>query len=132
MKARSGKESVWEKIVRPLTVGTAVGVAACVVALLLMAGLMAAGTFPSRAVTLLALAAAGLGALVGGFVAARISRERGLLFGAGSGLFLFLLTLAAGLFLSPAGEMGLWLVKLAVTVVAGAVGGLLAVNTRRR
>ena len=101
-------------------------------ALLLMAGLMAAGLFPSRAVTLLALAAAGLGALVGGFVAARVSRERGLLFGAGSGLFLFLLTLTAGLFLSPAGEMSLWLVKLAVTVVAGAVGGLLAVNIRRR
>lgn len=132
MKVRSEKESLFGRIIRPLAIGTAVGIVACVVILLVMAAMMASGVFPSRAVTLLALVAGGVGALIGGFVTARLSRERGLLYGAGSGLLLFLLTLAAGLFLSPEGEMGLWLVKLAIMVIGGALGGLIGVNIKRR
>lgn len=132
MKAHSENGSLVRRILRPLAIGTAVGIAVCVLVLLVMAALMAAGVFPAKAVTPLALAAAGIGAFIGGFTAACVSRERGLLYGAGTGLVLFLLTAAAGFALLPDAGNTLLLAKAALMIGVGALGGILGVNGKRR
>ena len=132
MKTYHENGSLTRRILRSVAIGTVVGVVASVVVLLIMAAIMAAGVFPSRAVMPLAIGAAVFGALIGGLVAARVAGEKGLLYGAGSGLLLFLLTSAAGLSLfEDAGGMHLAL-KAALMLVAGAIGGIVGVNMRRR
>lgn len=132
MKAHSEKHFSFGNVLRPLAIGAAVGIVVCVLVLLAMAALMASGLFPSPLVTPLALIAAAIGALAAGFTAARLSRERGLLYGAGSGLLLFLLTAVAGFAMLPDAG-GTWLaVKAALTVGAGALGGVIGVNIKRR
>ncbi len=130
MKAHS--EGVFRRIALPILVGCGVGALACTVMLLIMAAVMAAVTVPATVVTPLALAAAALGAVVGGLVAARLSRERGLLYGAGSGLLLFLVVMAAGFALLPETRGTLLLLKLALLMGGGALGGILGVNVGRR
>ena len=97
-----------------------------------MAAVMAAVSVPTGAVTPMALVAAAAGALVGGLAAARLSRERGLLYGAGSGVLLFLLIMAAGFTLVPEVSGSMLAFKLALMVGCGALGGILGVNMKRR
>ena len=104
----------------------------CLLILLVMAAVMAGGTIPAWAVSPMAIGAAAVSSLAGGWVASRLSRERGLLYGAATGLLLFLLTVAAGFTLLQGLRDSVLLVKLAMMVVAGAVGGILGVNSRRR
>lgn len=116
----------------PMLIGAGVGVLVCTVILLIMAAVMTAVIVPAAVVTPLALAAAALGAFAGGLVAARLSRERGLLYGAGSGLLLFLLVTAAGFALLPETRGALLPLKAALLIGGGALGGVLGVNLRRR
>ncbi len=119
-------------MIRPLLVGTAVGILVTVLLLLAAALLMASIQLPSAAVTPIALATVALGALAGGFTAARISRERGLLYGAACGLLLFLIIAVAGMLAMPSTSGATTFVKLALTVGLGALGGILGVNVGRR
>ena len=132
MKTQYENGSLAHRILRSVAIGTAVGAVVSVITLLIMAAVMAAGVFPSRAVTPLAIGAAVLGALIGGLVAARLSGGKGLLYGAGVGLMLFLLTAAAGFSLfEDAGGNGM-LLKAALMLVGGSLGGIVGVNWRRR
>lgn len=116
---------------RPLLVGTAVGIIGCVAMLLLSAALVKSVDVPRAAITPLAIVAAAVGAFLAGLTAAAIARRRGLLVGALCGLLLFLLILLAG-FTRFGGVSGTTsLIKLAVLLVAGGLGGVLGVNRRK-
>ena len=132
MKINHENGSMTRRILRSVAIGAAVGAVATVVVLLIMAAGMAAGVFPSRAVKLLAIAAAVFGALVGGLVSARVAGEKGLLYGVGGALLLFLLTAAAGFSLFTDADGIHLALKAVLMVVAGAVGGIVGVNLRRR
>lgn len=124
--------SVATTILRPLGVGLGIGVIVCAVILLIAAAIMTTGILPASAVTPVALAAAAIGAFVGGFVAARLSRERGLLYGAGVGLLLFLLITIVGIVASQEFRGTMMLIKAALTIGFGALGGVLGVNVKKR
>lgn len=119
--------------VRPIGWGLVTGAAGCFLALLLLAALLTAQDIPQTAVRPMALIAAVAGALIGGFVCARIAGRRGWLMGALTGLCLFLLLLLTGgcAMLDNAAESNL-LLKSAAMVASAAVGGILAVNIGRR
>ena len=119
-------------MIRPLLWGTIVGILVTVLLLLATALVMAVVQLPAAAVVPTALATVSLGALAGGFTAARISRERGLLYGAVSGLLLFLIIAVAGMLAMPSTSGATTFVKLALTVGLGAFGGILGVNVGRR
>jgi len=72
------------------------------------------------------------GAFAAGLAAALTAGQRGLVIGALCGLLLFIIILLAGLFRSSGIDLGYTAVKCAVLTVAGAVGGVLGVNRRRR
>ena len=120
------------KMVRPVLIGAVVGAACCLLLLLLFAAVMAAKDIPQGAVTPMAVVAAAAGSFVGGFVAARIGKMKGILFGAACGLLLYLVVMVAG-YAVLKDIRGIYaLVKLAIMLGCGAVGGILGVNTRKK
>lgn len=125
-------ESPAMKIAKPFLVGVGVSLAVGLVILLLAALVMTTGTIPSSVVTPIALVTMALAAFVGGIVSALVSRERGLLYGAGCGLFLFLLVTVLGMALSQELRGMMMLIKAALAIGSGAFGGVLGVNRKRR
>lgn len=131
MESRDRTPSFARQWLRPLLVGTAIGVIVCVAALLLMAALVRTVDVPRAAVLPLAIAAAAAGAFAGGLAAAAAAGQRGLAMGALCGLVLYLLILLAGFIRYSGVSGGTAVLKLAVLIVAGGLGGVLGVNCRR-
>ncbi len=130
--ARQEEASAVVRWIRPILIGAVVGVVCCLLMLLLFAAVMAAQDIPQMAVTPLAVIAAAFGAFVGGLVAAKVAGVRGLVYGAACGAVLFLLVMIAG-FIELKDIRGIYaLVKFAVMVGCGAVGGIIGVNFRKR
>ncbi len=132
MRAQSKAPSFFGSRVRPVLVGVGVGLLVCFGLLMLMAMLVQAVDVPRTAILPLAIAAAAVGAFVAGLVAAAMARRHGLLMGVVCGLVLFLLILLAGVsrYAGVGGTTAL--LKLAVLVLAGGVGGVLGVNLRKK
>ena len=131
MKARK-ETTVFEKIFRPLMLGVGADVLSCVVFLSLAALLFTAGVFPAAAATPTALSILALSSLVGGFSSARYAKERGLLYGLGTGFLFLLLTILVAVALLQDFDGKLLFVKAIITIVLGAVGGVLGVNIKRK
>ena len=78
-----------------------------------------------------AVAALCIGAFIGGYVTARIAKSMGLTLGAICGFALFVVILAIGS--AVGGEIGIvTLMRFLLTVTAGAFGGVIGVNKRKR
>lgn len=132
MKYRQEESTLVSKWVRPLLFGLVAGLLGCAGLLVLCAAIMAMQDIPQMAVTPLAVVAAAVGSVIGGFTCARITRSRGLLGGAACGVLLYFLIMIMGF--SVLQDIRGWyaLIKLLVMVIGGAVGGVLGVNKRRR
>lgn len=131
MKSRGEDKAMVKRFLRPVFIGAFVGAIGCLLVLLLMAAVLAAVDVPKAAITPLAVAAAAFGAFIGGLVAARMAREKGLLLGAACGLVLFLILLVAGFAVLKEIRGTYAVVKLLVLIGCGAVGGVLGVNLRK-
>ncbi len=132
MNAHDRTQSFFGRWLRPLLIGVAVGILCCTLLLLLMAALIQRVDVPRGAALPLAVGAAAVGAFAAGLTAALVSGQRGLALGAVSGFMLFLLVLLAGLARYAAVDGPTALLKAVALVVAGAIGGVLGVNRRRR
>lgn len=134
MKAKSHNEdsAILKRIARPIVIGACVGAISCLLVLLVMAAVMAAQNIPKAAVTPMAIVSAAFGSFIGGIVSAKISGEKGLLYGAGAGLLLYVVVIIAGFAVLQDVRGTTILVKLAVMVASGAVGGIIGVNLKRR
>ncbi len=132
MKHTAEPSPVMRQWVRPLLIGTAVGIIACTAVMLLMTLVLQHAEIPRRAVMPMAVAAAAVGSFLAGLVAARLARQNGLLLGALCGSVLYLLVLAAGLLHYAGVGIGFAAVKAGMMLVAGALGGILGVNRRHR
>ncbi len=132
VKKRREKPSAIAQIVRPVLIGAVCGIALGCLILAGAAAVMTAVSLPDVAVRPIAYAALSLAALCGGFVAARLSGQRGLAYGAGCGLLLFFIVTLFG-FGSESTVRGVsLLVKAALSVGFGALGGVLGVNVKQR
>ena len=132
MNTRRENSSVAARIVRPMAIGGAIGVLLCVVLLLLAATVMASCQLPQSVIAPLAVVILAISTMLGGFTASRITRERGLLYGAGCGLLLFLITALAGLGVDGTVQGTMLFLKLAASLGCGAIGGIIGVNIKRR
>lgn len=115
---------------KPLLIGSAVGAVTATGLLLLSALLLYKLNLPTGAVAPMAVAAMGLGCLVGGFAAGLCAKEKGLLWGATCGALLYLILLIAGLARTGDASLGYAALKGAVMTVCSAAGGVLGVNRR--
>ena len=133
MKPRKEDSSaIIKRVLRPVVIGTVIGAGGCLLILLLMAAVMASSDIPKAAVTPMAVVAAAIGAFISGIVAARISREKGLMLGAVCGLLLYLLVMLAGFAVLREIRGAYAVVKLAVMIGCAALGGVLGVNMGKR
>lgn len=132
MKTHDRSQPFFSLWIRPVLVGGAIGVLCCTLLLLLMALIVQTVDVPRGAAMPLAIAAAAVGAFAAGLTAALISRRKGLVLGAASGLVLFLAILMAGFARYTAVDGGTAMLKLLVLMAAGGLGGVLGVNRRRR
>lgn len=132
MNTRRENSSVAARIVRPMAIGGAIGVLSCVVLLLLAATVMASCQLPQSVIAPLAVVILAISTLLSGFTASRITRERGLLYGVGCGLLLFLITALAGLGVDGTVQGTMLFLKLAASLGCGAIGGIIGVNIKRR
>lgn len=69
------------------------------------------------------------GAFIGGFIASHLYKNKGLMLGALTGLLFFLILYITGLFMNQINLGTLALLKLVLSVVFGATGGVFGVNT---
>lgn len=132
MRSRQEESTVVSKWVRPILTGTIIGAVCCLIILMLFAAVLAAQDIPQMAVTPMAVAAAAIGAFIGGMVCARIARVRGLIFGAACGLVLYLVVMIAGFAMLKDIRGWFALVKLLIMTGCGAIGGVIGVNIRKR
>lgn len=132
MRAHDRSPSFFRCWLRPVLVGVAVGLIACVGALMLMALVVQSVDVPRAAILPLAIAAAAIGAFLAGLTAAAVARQKGLLLGAVCGLTLWLLILLAGVARYTGVSGGNAVLKLAVLLLCGGIGGVLGVNLRKR
>lgn len=117
---------------RPIIVGTFSGTVICAILLIATALLLTSlGKLPQSIIPMITIAISGLSALLGGFLSAKFSKSRGLLFGACTGFLLFSLEFLAGFSVLGGEAAPSVLTKCAVMVLAGAIGGLLAVMRQK-
>lgn len=132
MRAHQEDSTMVMKWLRPILIGTIAGAICCLVLLLLFAAVLAAQDIPQMAVTPMAVAAAAVGAFIGGLVCARVAGSRGLVYGAACGALLYLIVMIAG-FAMLKDIRGVYaLVKLLIMIGSAAIGGVVGVNTKKR
>lgn len=117
---------------RPILIGTSFGVLSCAVFLLICAAAVSSAGVPQGAIEPFAIAASTLGALVGGLVSARISRCKGIVYGALTGVAMLLIFFIVSL-CSWHNAFDLFsLLRFILMPAGGAAGGVFGVNIRRR
>lgn len=131
MKKSREQASVVSRVVRSLAIGTAVGIV-CGALLMLAAAAVMASVGTSAAVLPAALAVIAMAAFAGGFTAARLFKERGLLIGAACGALLFAVTVLGGLGVDGTTSGVMALLKPIIAVGFGALGGVSGVNLKRK
>ncbi|QAT49698.1 TIGR04086 family membrane protein [Caproiciproducens sp. NJN-50] len=120
--------------IRAIVIGSVAGALICAVFLGVSALVfVSAESIPQGLLSPLVIAVSVLSAFAAGYIAARISKKRGLLFGAASGMLLFALFLFSGLAVSnKAVEPAQCGIRLLVMVLSGAIGGVLAVSRKTK
>lgn len=120
------------QLLRPVVAGAFLGAVICTLLLVGAALIMSSsGKLPQSAIPMITLAVSGVSSLAGGFLAAKLSKARGLLFGACTGLLLFFMEFLAGLSILGGDAAPAVLTKCLVMVLAGAIGGLIAVMNQK-
>ncbi len=123
------KNDVGNQYLKPLLVGLGVGAITLTAIILLCAFFFVIRDMPKSAAMPIALIAAGIGSLVGGVTAAKTMKEQGMIIGGLCGLALFAVTFIVSLF-ADGGTFTIFTpMRLAIMTLAGAVGGVLGVNS---
>ena len=125
-------DSPTQRMIRPLVWGSVIGMAVCAVLLMVAAAIMTTGALSKTAVTVVAMAVVTIAAVVGGWLSARLSGERGLLYGAANGLLCFLVVTLCSVLFSRELRAPMLLLRAMLTVFGGAFGGVLGVNMKKR
>jgi putative membrane protein (TIGR04086 family) len=119
--------------VRSIVIGSVVGAALCAILLGVCAlAFVSSGFIPQGVISPMMIALSVISSFIAGFVTAKISRKRGLAYGALSGLLLFILFLVSGLIAyKDAIPFSAW-IRMLVMVLSGAIGGLLSINKKSK
>lgn len=120
-------------VVKGILLGTVVGVLGIVV-LLLITGIVLtqSGNIPTDFLNIVMLCIGAIGVFISSYIALRIIRSGGLLWGCANGLFMFIIIFTAGLISSTDTLSSFTFLKLAVFVLCGGLGGIISVNKRNK
>ena len=132
MKRRSEKKRLMIRYIKGLVFGMIAGTAATVLFVIAFAAVIVkTGSVPHGILSPLTAAAAGLGALFGGYLCGRTGKRLGMAMGALCGLLIFSALLLIGT--AFGGTIGAaTLLRLLLIITGGALGGIAGVNRRRK
>lgn len=120
-------------IIKAIGIGTGVSLAVILILLCVICGvLMMIPGVPFASLPYIVLIADAIGAFIGGWVAASITGEKGMLFGFITGVCAFLCLLLFGLCSGGITLDVIALVRFAVLALCGIFGGIKAVNRREK
>ena len=120
---------------RAVVVGSVAGAALCAVFLGIFSLLfVSAESIPQGILSPLVIGVSVISAFAAGFIAAKLTGKRGILFGAAAGMLLFALFLLSGLAVSSnkAVDPSMPGVRLLVMLLSGSIGGIVAVSRRAK
>ena len=124
--SRLASAVAWQTV----ALGAGVGIATTVVLMLAFAAVLASVDVPSGAPSIISSICLGLGALLGGFIAAKRNGRNGMIVGFLTGVAVFFVFAIIALMLGSA--LGIpFLIRLLVAASFAAVGGILGINLRR-
>lgn len=117
----------WQSV----TIGALVGVSATLLLMLFSALIMASVDISEGASAVISCVCLSLGALAGGFAAAKVNRQNGLLCGLASGAATFLVFLLVALIMGSSIGLGL-VIRLILSALFGAAGGVAGINLKKK
>lgn len=121
------------KIMKAVVWGTIIGAAVCMIMLLLISFIFVKmQSVPEAAITPAALVIVCIGAFVGGYFSARIKKNMGMAVGAITAIVMFVILLLIGTACFGDNLGIVSLLRMAVMLISGAIGGILGVNKRKR
>ncbi|HEX3038587.1 MAG TPA: TIGR04086 family membrane protein [Oscillospiraceae bacterium] len=133
---KSGRERSENSVInvlRPIVFGAVGGSFICAVLLAICAlGFVSSKHLPQGIIQSLVLAIVAISAFFAGYIAAKISHARGLMFGALAALVLFLLFFICGLIVANESITLTTLLRLVIMMIVGAIGGIAAVNKKSK
>lgn len=123
----SGKTA--ENIIIKTSVGAGLGILVSALIIIIIAAILAIGDIPAMLISPITVLALALGGFSGGFLSAKFSEEKGLLYGSISGLIFFIIILLINVFSGkPSFGTGM-IIKFAMIIMASSFGGIIGVNT---
>ncbi len=131
-KVPKTEKTVFLKWVKPLVIGSATFLGCFFIILLLFAILIMNKDLSETTLFAISYLLIAFAALTGGYVASRISKEKGLLIGGGTGLLSYILLAIFGTIFTQSGFGTIGLMKLLLCLLPAAVGGFFGVNRKKR
>lgn len=117
------------KSVRGIIIGGLCSVAACAALYLITAFILTkAGFIPLGLISTLTTVLSGISSFLGGIIAGRIVKKSGMFMGAAAGFTLLLIQLICSLVAEGLNPSVLLIIKSAVLIISGAIGGIVGVN----
>ncbi len=108
------------------------GILVVIVCLLAFSILMTKFDAPEAMVSVMSSLALCIGAYSGGYIASRKRRQNGLILGLMTGILIYCLILAIGLLFAKTSVTLTFFSKLVMTIVCGAIGGIIGVNSKKK
>lgn len=119
--------------IKSIGIGVLCGVTVCSVLLILLAVVFTKSSSPPHnLIDPIMLICCGLGAFTGGYFSARISKEKGALYGVASGFLMFIFIFISGLISVRGSLTKLTLVRFVTMLTSGMLGGIVGVNRRTK
>lgn len=109
-----------------------IGLVVSLLMLLIFSVVMTMKDTPQGIVPTLSAVSVAVGGFAAGFVCSKILRKSGLLYGTVAGLLLYIVLMLTGMIFGQKSVDISMLAKFAVSVVCGAIGGILGVNAVKR
>lgn len=122
----------WHRLLRGVLVGVLIGEAVTLVLLFLFSCMMAFVDLPLAAADWMSAGALVIGAAAGGFLSAVISKANGLLTGFLCGALFCILLILLSLVFHPFEATTFFLLKIVLSLIFSAIGGILGVNRKQR
>ncbi len=121
------------KILRSVLIGTLVGILLCSLLIVLLSYvLVKMGQIPTNAVFIILQVISAVSAFAGSYTAVRLYKAMGLLLGLATAFSMFLVVFTVGLSISVEPVSMLTVTKMVAMLCAGAIGGIVSVNKRKK
>ena len=131
-KVPKAEKTVLLKWIKPLLIGTIVFFGCFLILLLIFSVLMMNRDFSDSTLFTISCISLALAAFVGGYTASRISKEKGLIIGGGTGLFSYFLLAVFGTLFTQSGFGTIGFIKLLLCLLPAGIGGFFGVNRKKR